>query len=745
MNDVIKYWDDNLVSIHIGTEINWIHSYIKENNIDKISFIDIGGNVGKFFDELSKNYTIDKCIIVEPSKRLYEYMYDKFKNNTQVIVHNFGISNQNGLFQFNDNEIDYWLEREIDDSINLGTFKMQSIPGETQFYTMDYFMENYNTIDPKKITFIKIDTENRDLYVLKYLKNYLKKNKINPLILFENNFHADMSLEEAQTIVNNFCDVCGYESTNLGEGGDKCLKPINNFKTTSKEMFKTKLTNKICEIVHNFKIDKRFWNHDTLSGEEHDTKRSKPAPYLKVAIEIAKTLNMKTVVEIGASRYAVTQKCLDYFDDIKDVFISPPCCNDGHSTYFLASAGFEVYSVDIDENVKTAIDWSFQNLKKEIPSNLHLSIPKDGIEFLKEFNNKIDFLFLDGWDKGTHEYSEKHLEAFLSAKDKLSDIHLILIDDTDFITSLGGKDALLTPFLIDLGYIPLINGRQTLFINTLNIDGFIEESKLDYNEPKVVVTLSTVPSRLSDTKYGDMGIKSCLKSLNEQSYSNYEIHFNIPYFSSYSGEKYEIPDWIKYYDKIKIFRVDDIGPATKVVPTIQRIDDPETIIIVVDDDLVYHKDMIKEHSKNQSQRDYVFGYDSLGTPSPVFNDKRDHFVISVPFEVEGKILQHYKTVSYKRRYFEDDFFAKFVGKTKSDDILLSAYMKKQGITKMVMPYENEEKLNTLEQWEKKGGVETFPVIRHCYHDSGDGCRDERAVKIEIPFFIPQEFTDKNYI
>jgi hypothetical protein len=135
----------------------------------------------------------------------------------------------------------------------------------------------------------------------------------------------------------------------------------------------------------------------------------------------------------------------------------------------------------------------------------------------------------------------------------------------------------------------------------------------------------------------------------------------------------------------------------------------------------------------------------LGTPSPVFNDKRDHFVISVPFEVEGKILQHYKTVSYKRRYFEDDFFAKFVGKTKSDDILLSAYMKKQGITKMVMPYENEEKLNTLEQWEKKGGVETFPVIRHCYHDSGDGCRDERAVKIEIPFFIPQEFTDKNYI
>lgn len=745
MNNVIKYWDDNLVSAHIGTEINWVHSYIEENNIDKISFIDIGGNVGKFFDELSKKYTIENCIIVEPSKRLYNYMIDKFKNNVQVVIHNCGISNENGLFQFDDSGIDYWSEREIDNSINLGIFKMQNSPGETQFYTMDYFMEIHNTIDPKKITFIKIDTENRDLYVLRDLKNYLEKNKIRPLILFENNFHADMSLEEAQNIVNDFCNICGYETTNLDFAGDKFLTPIKNWEKPNNNTSKKRIINKIYELVHGFKIDKKFWSHDTLTGEEHDTKRSKPAPYLKISIEIAKILKMKTVVEIGASRYAVTQKCLNYFDNITDVFVSPPCCADGHSTYFFTRAGFEVYSVDIDENVKTAIDWSFQNLKTEKPNNLHVNIPKDGIEFLDEFENKIDFLFLDGWDKGTPEYAEKHLEAFVSAKNKLSDVHLILIDDTDFVTDLGGKDSILTPYLLELGYVPLINGRQTLFINTVNIDGFIEEPKIDPNEPKVIVSLSTIPSRLSDIKYGDMGIKSCLKSLNEQSYSNYEIHFNIPYYSSYSGEKYEIPNWIEKFEKIKIFRVDDIGPATKVVPTLQRIEDPETIIIITDDDLVYHKDMIKEHSKNQMERDCVFGYDSLGTPSPIFNDKRDHFVVSVPFEVEGKILQHYKTVSYKRRYFEDDFFVKFVGKTKSDDILLAAYIKKQGIKKIVMPYEYEEKLETLEQWEQKGGVTTFPVLRHCSHDSGDGCRDERAVNIEVPFFVPQEFIDKQYI
>lgn len=263
--------------------------------------------------------------------------------------------------------------------------------------------------------------------------------------------------------------------------------------------------------------------------------------------------------------------------------------------------------------------------------------------------------------------------------------------------------------------------------------------------PKVVISLSTIPSRLSDTKYGDQGIKSCIESLQNQTYDNYEVHFNIPYKNNYSGEEYIIPDWLSQFDKIQIKRVEDIGPATKAVPTIERITDLDTIIIICDDDLVYHPEMVSEHVKNQLTRDCAFGYDSLGTYEPKFNDIRDHYVVSVPFEMIGRTMQHYKTVSYKRRYFDNDFFTDFVGKTKSDDVLLSAYMQKQGITKMVMPYDGEAKLETLEQWQASGGVTTFPVLRHTHHDSGDGCRDPRAVEIEPPFFMPQEFTDKQYV
>ena len=51
---------------------------------------------------------------------------------------------------------------------------------------------------------------------------------------------------------------------------------------------------KIYEMVHNFKIDKKFWTYDGLTGEDYDFKRSKPAYYIKKAIEIAKYLEMKT-------------------------------------------------------------------------------------------------------------------------------------------------------------------------------------------------------------------------------------------------------------------------------------------------------------------------------------------------------------------------------------------------------------------------------------------------------------------
>jgi FkbM family methyltransferase len=226
MNNAIKYWDETIVLRHIGIELKWLFDYLDSKDIKNVSFIDIGGNVGKFYDEVSKKYKVDKCIIVEASKRLSEYMVEKFKNNLEVTVHNFGLSDVEGDFLFDDSGIDYWSNKDLDDSINLGLSKVSKSYGETKFYKMDYFLEKINTILPNEITFIKIDTENRDLPIIKDMMGYLIKNNIKPFILFENNFHNDLTLDDAQKIVNDFSEKCGYHSVDLTINGDSYLNPI---------------------------------------------------------------------------------------------------------------------------------------------------------------------------------------------------------------------------------------------------------------------------------------------------------------------------------------------------------------------------------------------------------------------------------------------------------------------------------------------------------------------------------------
>lgn len=226
-------------------------------------------------------------------------------------------------------------------------------------------------------------------------------------------------------------------------------------------------TNKLKQLLlcaHDFKVNTLFWDHLRLEPHENDL-RNYPAPWIKKTIEFLKIVEAKTVVEIGSTRMELTQPCISYYDNCYNMTPAeaPPCCQDGHSTYFWAREGFETYTVDIDDHCRRTLESQYQHhIREPIPDNLHIHI-EDGIGFLQNFSKPIDFLFLDGWDVGTEKYAERHLEAFKAAEDKLSEHHIISIDDTDFNTPEGGKDKLLTPYLIDNGYIKLLDGRQIIF------------------------------------------------------------------------------------------------------------------------------------------------------------------------------------------------------------------------------------------------------------------------------------------
>jgi hypothetical protein len=487
------------------------------------------------------------------------------------------------------------------------------------------------------------------------------------------------------------------------------------------------MNEKIDKIISFFEsFPKKYWDTTHLTGEDHDLRRSKPAPYIKSTIEIAKLLGMKTAVEIGSTRMAFSKKCLDYYKEELDPFISPSCCADGHGGVLFTLEGFEVYSVDIDMNCITQNKWSFENINMPYPSNLHLNIPKDGIEFLRDFQDKIDVLYLDGWDINTINYKEKHLEAFEVAKDKLSDLHLILIDDTDFTLVGEGKDALLSPHLIEKGYIKLFDGRQTLYINRMPneneiieivdpVNSYDDIVKMIDNNPRVTLSLTTVPQRLEQNREG-WGVKPVIDKLLNLNYENYEIHFNIPYINRKLNKEYVIPEWLleyeKTYEKLKIFRCHDYGPLTKLAPTLLRLQNDNDIVITVDDDLMYIDGFIEEHlEKRKKYPNMAIGFAGIGSV-----DGSCHFCTTLERDTRVKILEGYKTVSYLKKFFKEDFFNHFANQSWSDDIIISAYLGKENIEKWVVNYSGDKDFRAV--------VESFPVLNHLPNDKS-GCWEFR--------------------
>ena len=174
--------------------------------------------------------------------------------------------------------------------------------------------------------------------------------------------------------------------------------------------------------------------------------RGQPLPYLKVASQLTREFDFKTIVEIGSMRSALKHG-LDEID--------PACCNEGHSTLFFAETGAETFTVDVNPRcADVLVAWTRKY------RNLHVHTA-DGIWFLRKFDRPIDVLYLDAWDvMPTLDYAEKHRDAYRAALPHLAPTCLILIDDTDIMN--GGKGRLAIPQMIRDGFELVTWGRQAM-------------------------------------------------------------------------------------------------------------------------------------------------------------------------------------------------------------------------------------------------------------------------------------------
>ena len=136
------------------------------------------------------------------------------------------------------------------------------------------------------------------------------------------------------------------------------------------------------------------------------------------AVEMSKP---KTIVEIGGIRNKSARSHE----------------GEGHSTIFWCQHCPLVYSIDIDPKVAPITEEVCQGY-----SGLN-AITADGVEWLNQFQDPIDLLYLDAWDSGTPNYQENHVAAYHAAQKNLNSSSVILIDDTWVLVG-DGKGVLVT-------------------------------------------------------------------------------------------------------------------------------------------------------------------------------------------------------------------------------------------------------------------------------------------------------------
>ncbi len=297
----------------------------------------------------------------------------------------------------------------------------------TNCHRLDTIIQKYGI---SKVDIIWMDLQGAELLALKGMGNYLHNVQY---------IHTKVYYLEIYTNQSLFHEINDYLSNLF------CFKVVNTIETDV-----------ICQDIiyeNNFLKDPIFSGID-LTLDEQTYIRGKPREYILHAIKLLKMYtDQNVIVEIGSIRFQMRHSITEF---------NPACCNDGHSTYFWKHhSNAEIYTVDIDPNCKSVID-SDNRLSGVNAYN------NDAFEFVKDFDKKIDLLFLDAWDVGPGSpYAEAHIEIYNKLKDNLSKNCIIIIDDTDI--GEGGKGKLIIPQLLDDGFLMVINKRQTIFIkNEIN-------------------------------------------------------------------------------------------------------------------------------------------------------------------------------------------------------------------------------------------------------------------------------------
>lgn len=202
----------------------------------------------------------------------------------------------------------------------------------------------------------------------------------------------------------------------------------------------------------------------------------------------------------------------------------------------------------------------------------------------------------------------------------------------------------------------------------------------------IVLALTTTPYRINKTAL-------TLATLVSQNIRLDTIYLSIPHKFARDGSDYVIPEWLSNDKRFTILRTEDYGPGTKLLGLLEQVKlPPKTIIVTVDDDVFYPKNLALQLAyQSMLNPNYAIGisgvdpeYDqdnAIATTSPMGLIKR--------YERDGMvtILQGYGGIAYRAEFFDPSIFELLKNSPECryvDDIYFASYLARRGIKRRML-------------------------------------------------------------
>lgn len=194
---------------------------------------------------------------------------------------------------------------------------------------------------------------------------------------------------------------------------------------------------------------------------------------------------------------------------------------------------------------------------------------------------------------------------------------------------------------------------------------------------RVVVSLSTLPPR-------SPFLGQTLDSLLAQTRRPDQIFVNVPYSARRAPGPIHVPELLAEYQRrapfLEVIRTEDRGPGTKLLPSIERVVDPEAILITVDDDMIYDRGLVSMLVHwSQRHTDWAVGFRGWNVgPAGGFARARSNFV---------DVLQGFAGAAYRRRFFGPDVldaYRRHASCFYVDDVWISGYLAERGFARYLI-------------------------------------------------------------